>query len=136
MKEKVKDFIEKYNKMMDWDKDIIEHINLNLFPNIKDFIDEYIHPEKITEENYDIEHAEVYSYESGTLELQAISNESFRRHYFWVKPEEDIDEMKYKEGRIKFINEKINECLEELNKLVIRRDEFVLLREMLNPIKL
>lgn len=131
MDEKVKLFVEEYNKRMDWNKDILGGFDLSLLSDeVRDFLDGYISTEKITEEGYDLENASLYEYGpddawAGTLELQAFSNKSYRTIYFWVKPVEDENE--YKEGKIQVIKKEIGKELEkiipELKRLTEKKED-------------
>ena len=131
MDEKVKSFVDEYNKRMDWNKDILDGFDLSLLSDeVRDFLDGYISTEKITEEGYDLERASLYEYGqddtwAGTLELQVFSNKSYRTIYFWMQPVGDENE--YKEERIKIIRKEIEKELEkiipELKRLTEKKED-------------
>lgn len=116
----IPEFIEEYNKRMDWNRDILGSIDdayLSSHPFMKEIVDEYLSTGKITEEAYDIDNAKIYEYDdeadSGLLELQAQSKRTYRLTYFWMNPNKD-------EGQYKA--EKIERVLHVLKK---NKDEAV-----------
>jgi hypothetical protein len=136
MKEEVKNFVELYNRNMSWNKDILNSMNIdyiNKYEYTKDFVKDKLTTETITADDYDLEHAEVYSYDDGLLELQVYSYESYHGVYFWANPNEDEDA--YKNKKITWIVENldksINEKKEELNKLSSILENEIELRNML-----
>ena len=101
MNSEIKKFVEEYNKRMSWNRDIIKNLKIKyskLNKYLQRFVDENLSTKDITEEGFDLERAKVYSYEDGTLELQAFNNETYGTTYFWVKPVET--EELYKKNRI------------------------------------
>lgn len=128
MDEKVKNFVEEYNKRIDWNKDIRDSLNLDFIPIIKD----YLSTEKLDEEGYDLENASYYTYDDGLMELQAFSNTAYRTHYFWIWPYETDAENSYKAEKIEYIKEKINKRLEELKPLVAEENELQKIKEKLS----
>lgn len=96
MKQEIKDFVEGYNKTMDFNKEIVESFGKGYVPSYtKNFIKEYLSTNKITEEGYDLENAKLYTYEqTGTQELQAFNNKTYGTTYFWFKPGETEEEYK------------------------------------------
>lgn len=120
MKEEVKNFVEKYNDNMDWNKEILESGDLDYVLKhdyTKALVEEYLPTEKINEEDYDLENAKVYTYEeNGTLELQVFSNKIFHGVYFWVKPYSKEEYISFKLNYIKKeINSKIENLENEIN---------------------
>lgn len=114
------EFIEEYNKRMDWNRDILGDLDdayLSAHPFMKEITDEYLSTGKITEETYDIDNAKIYEYDDeedfGLLELQAQSKRTYRLTYFWVDPNEDEEQYKAK---------KIEKILDVLRK---NKDEIV-----------
>ena len=118
--EKVKSFVEEYNKRMDWDKDILEGFDLSLLSDeVRDFLGRYI-------SGYDLKRARCYEYEDdGTLELQAFNNETYGMSYFWIRPVGDENE--YKEERKNIIRREIGKELEkiipELKKITEKKED-------------
>lgn len=112
----IPEFIEEYNKRMDWNRDILGDLDdtyLSAHPFMKEITDEYLSTGKITEETYDIDNAKIYEYDDGLLELQAQSKRTYRLTYFWVDPNEDEEQYKAK---------KIEKVLDVLKK---NKDEIV-----------
>lgn len=105
MKKKVKDFIRIYNRNVEWNKDIFSEFERKYIFNseyIKVIISDYISFKKITKRISDLENAEVYEYEdSGILEMQAFSYETYCTQYYWIHP--NLDEDSYKKKKIEDI---------------------------------
>ena len=136
MKEEVKNFVELYNRNMSWNKDILNGMNINYinkYEYTKNFVEDKLTTETISADDYDLEHAEVYSYDNGTLELQVYSYKSYHGVYFWTNQNDNEDT--YKNKRITWIIENldksINEKKEELNKLSSILENEIELRNML-----
>ena len=71
----IPEFIEEYNKRMDWNRDILGNVDdayLSSHPFMKEIADEYLSTGKITEETHDIDNAKIYEYDDGLLELQVF----------------------------------------------------------------
>lgn len=99
----IPEFIEEYNKRMDWNQDILGYIDdayLSAHPFMKEIADKYLSTGKITEETYDIDNAKIYEYDDeedyGLLELHAQSKSTYRLTYFWMDPNEDEEQYKAK----------------------------------------
>ena len=122
MKEEVKNFVEKYNNNMDWNKEILESGSLDfvqVHEHTKALAEEYLPTEKINEEDYDLENAKVYTYEdTGTLELQVFSNKIFHGVYFWVKP---YSKDEYISSRLTYIKKELNTKIEVLKREIDER---------------
>ena len=142
MENNVKSFVDEYNKRIEWNKDLIKSI-LNVFDletvsdELKDLFDDFLSVDSITEEGYDLEDANVYTYEdTGTLELQAFNNTTYRRNYFWVKPIGNEDD--YKDDRLgtieKVVTERLGQIIPELNKLTKAKNDFEKLKEHINKV--
>lgn len=135
---KIAEFVECYNKCMDWNQDLLNGLNLDIFHS-KDFIDEYLTTEKIDESWVDLEHAKVFTYEdTGRLEMQAYNYKTYGTSYFWTFP--DYTEESYKEKKLKKINEFLDEHLAELEskitELKAEKDEFSMIRFWFSQYKL
>lgn len=115
MTEDIKNFVEKYNKHMQWNKDIINSLWAKNIP--QDIIEDYLTTDIITEDGYDLKNAHLYEYGkddnwAGTLELQAFSNNTLRTVYFWIH--KDYTEEEYKAQKIEKIKDVMNKQLDEL----------------------
>ena len=131
MEQDVKSFVEKYNERCRWNKDILKDIDIADYPQVGKIIDSYLSTKEITEEGYDLEHAKCYTYDNGTLELQAFSNETYGTSYFWVKPEENEDTYKKhrKEIVAKEIHERLGEILPSIETLIAEKEQLLRLKE-------
>lgn len=131
----VKNFVEAYNTRMGWNRDILK--NLNIMPSqfnvkLRKFLSKNLSIDNITEDGFDLENAKVYTYDDGTLELQAFDNETYGISYFWCKPTES--ETEYKVNRIlhiqKELDKDIDEKKAEIDKLTSEFADVVVLRKM------
>ena len=131
MTQEIRNFVDGYNMAMDWNKNI-----LNDFVPIytKDFIKEFLSTDKITEEDYDLDNAKIYSYDdTGILELQVFSNKVYGGVYFWLKPGETEEE--YKKRKIEqieaYINKRVSNLLTTINELASEKDELSKIKEQI-----
>lgn len=127
----IADFVENYNKCMDWNRDILDKLNFDI-KYAKDFVEDYLTTDKIDKDSYDLEHAKVYTYEDkGMLELQAYSYKSYGTHYFWTFP--NYTEQSYKEKKLNDINRYVighlYELTEKINELTLEKDEFLKIKD-------
>ena len=114
MTEEIKNFVEKFNRQVQWDNEIIKSLGKKNIP--QDIIDNYF-SEPITEEEYDLENARLYEYGkadnwAGTLELQAFNNKTYGTVYFWIR--HDYTEKEYKAKRIEAVKKEMNKRIDEL----------------------
>lgn len=129
MKEDIKNFVEKYNKKMNWNNDIIKFLGKKNIP--KDILKEYLSINFIDEEKYDLENASLYEYGPndswrGTFELQVFSNEKLCTTYFWIKSDETEEDYKTKRIEIikKEVNKKLNELYEKIKDLTLEYKKY------------
>ena len=133
MKKKVRDFVNLYNRNIDLNQSIFNEAERDFIFNSEyvKILREYISFEKITEDNCDLENAKVYEYEdTGNLELQAFSYETYGTMYFWANP--NHDEETYKKNKIEYITKVVNECKEDVLKRLKELEEFNKVIEILN----
>ena len=124
----IENFIQEFNKRVDWNLDILNKYNINLSNDnsANEIIKDYLGLTKINPEDYDIDNAELYEYpiENGkqTFELQAYSITEYYDSYFWVRFGEEEDE--YKENKINTIKKELTSRYNEVrNKLLILENE-------------
>lgn len=114
MKKKVKDFIRIYNRNIEWNKDIFSEFEQKYILNSEyvKVISDYISFKKITKRISNLENAEVYEYEdSGMLEMQAYSYETYGIRYYWIHP--NLDEDAYKKKKIEDITKVLTKHRED-----------------------
>lgn len=116
MTEEIKNFVEKFNRQVQWENEIINSIGKKNIP--QDIIKNFFTTDIITEDGYDLENAKLYEYGkndswAGRLELQAFSNTTYHTTYFWLKPENYTEE-EYKANRIEEIKKEMNKRIDEL----------------------
>lgn len=114
MAEEVKAFVKAYNKRREWDKEILDSMKGYIISKTaKEFIEPYISSHKITKRGYEMDSAKVYSYDNGTLELQAFCLKTCGTRYFWVKPDEPKED--YKKRMIGAVREEVAKRISELS---------------------
>ena len=87
MKKTVQEFIENYNKCMDWNAELRQRLNSELFSDhhaTAEILDDYLSTQKITYENYEIENATIYENAPDHYEMHAHSHVTNRGMYFWT----------------------------------------------------
>ena len=128
----ITDFVEKYNKQMDWNKDIRSNVK-NDSKWSKDFIAKWLPTDKIDESSFELERAKVYPCDSQRLEMQVYSYKKYGEVYFWVNP--NITEHEYKEQKLKLMREDIDYLLGELQPkikdLVAKNNAYSKIKEIL-----
>lgn len=126
MDEKVKKFIEAYNRHVEWNREILNGgVNIDDFKDeTRDIIKHYLDTNTITEKDYDLDNAKVYYYDDERpikSELQALSLKSLCTHYFWCV--EDMTEDEYKAERFRIVNEQLDEHKKEQMKVLKTAEE-------------
>jgi hypothetical protein len=94
----LKTFIEEYNKRTDWNQEIISVLSVtkNELDELDYAIGGFIDTDKITEEGYDFDSAEIYEDDLDSngkklFELQIYSFEHHCTQYFWVRNETEAE---------------------------------------------
>jgi hypothetical protein len=103
--EVIEQFIEAYNKSIDWNCDLLKIMNPNVINSaqyIANELEQYLSTEKITKDNYDLENAVISKYDDGKLEMGVFSYKSYGTIYFWVTPW--LNEQQYKNERVEIIS--------------------------------
>lgn len=138
MTEEIKNFVENFNRQVQWENEIINSIGKKNIP--QDIIKNFFTTDIITEDGYDLENAKLYEYGkndswAGRLELQAFSNITYRTTYFWLRPENYTEE-EYKANRIeeikKEVNKKLNELYEKIKDLTSEYKKYNKLNKKIN----
>ena len=120
MKKDIEIFVEKYNKVMDWNKDILASFWDDCVSNpygrpigvtdytksVIAYIEDNLSTEKIDEEGFDLENAMLYAYDRSAdgkelNELQAYNNKTYGTSYFWLLPDETEEE--YKKRKVEYL---------------------------------
>ena len=125
MKKDIEIFVERYNKVMDWNKDIRASFWDDCVSNpygvtdyTKSYIEDNLSTEKIDEEGFDLENAALYAYDRCVdgrelNELQAFNNKTYGTSYFWLFPDETEEE--YKKRKVEYLIKDMTEKVAELN---------------------
>jgi len=129
MKITVQEFVENYNKCMDWNIELRQHLNTELFSDhdtTAEILDNYLSDRKITPENYEIENATIYENAPDHYEMHVFSYLTYHDSYFWttfgMTKEEYIDD------RLCVIKGKL---LRELDDTNIKLDTLAIKKEKL-----
>ncbi len=117
--EDIEQFVEAYNKSIDWNCDLLKTMNLDVINSaqyIANELEHYLSTEKITKDNYELENAAIYKYDDGKLEMQVYSYKSYGTIYFWVTPW--LNEQQYKNERIEKISRLLRTRKTELERTI------------------
>ena len=116
----IQEFIEAYNRNIDWNRDILMSIKPEIRENqyVKNIIDGYLSTEKINDETCDLNgHFEIFDCDDNRKELQIHSHVLNCTTYYWVNPK--IDEKTFKTEKINFIISKISGCKDTIDELIL-----------------
>ena len=115
----LQEFIEAYNRNIDWNKDILMSINPEIRENqyVKNIIDGYLSTEKINDETCDLNgHFEIFDCDDNRKELQIYSFISYCTMFYKVNPE--IDEKTYKTEKINILMTKLSSYKDSINDII------------------
>lgn len=126
MKEEVKNFVDAYNRHVEWNREILKGgVNLDDFKDeTRNIIRHYLDTDIITEEEYALDRAKVYYYTDKRpikSELQVFNLKSACTYYFWCV--EDMTEEEYKEERYHMVTEELDRCKKEQMKVLKTAEE-------------
>lgn len=83
----IQDFVENYNKRMDWNIELRQRLNAELFSDHEttaEILDSYLSDKKITPENYELSAAVLYECSPNHYEMHAFSYCTCHDAYFWT----------------------------------------------------
>ncbi len=115
----LEEFIEVYNRHMDWNKDIIMSIKpeIRKSPYSKSIIDEYLSTEKINDLTCDLSgNFKIFDCDNNRKELQIYSLITYSNTYYWVNPE--IDEKTYKKEKVDFLTSKLSGYTDSIDDII------------------
>lgn len=116
----LQEFIEAYNRNIDWNKDILMSIKPEIRENqyVKNIIDGYFPTEKINDKICDLNgHFEILDCDDNRKELQIYSRVLNCITYYYVNPK--IDEKTFKTEKINFLISKISGCKDTIDELIL-----------------
>ena len=132
----LQEFIEAYNRNIDWNNDILMSINPEIRENqyVKNIIDGYLSTEKIIDKTCDLNgHFEIFDCDDNRKELQIYSFITYCTMYYKVNPK--IDEKTFKTEKINFLISKISGCKDTIDELILDlQNKRNMLRELENNI--
>jgi DNA-binding transcriptional regulator GbsR (MarR family) len=111
----IQEFSEQYNRLIDWDMEVLNSIDekLRSNPTIKDIIDEcFEEREKITEDTCDFSDYKIYDFPENMKELEVFNNTECHRMYYWVTFGYTEDE--YKKKKIEELSSSLYHRMKEL----------------------
>ena len=115
----LQEFIEAYNRNIDWNKDILMSINPEIRENqyVKNIIDGYLSTEKINDETCDLySNFEIFDCDNNVKELQIYSFITYCTMYYKVNPE--IDEKTYKKEKINILMANLSGYIDSTNDII------------------
>lgn len=116
----LQEFIEAYNRNIDWNRDILMSIKPEIRENqyVKNIIDGYFSTEKINDKICDLNgHFEIFDCDDNRKELQIYSRVLNCIAYYYVNPK--IDEKTFKTEKINFLISKISGCKDTIDELIL-----------------
>lgn len=131
----IEEFAKGYNKLVDYNLEILNQLGLgdvnSLFKHkyISEIVNDYLGLEKINEDDFEYETAELYEYEENgkqVFELQIYNRNYGGMSYFWLNSKET--EKEYKRKKI----EAIYKSVSEISKNTI--DQITSLKEKYNEL--
>lgn len=131
----IEQFIESFNRTIDWNNDIRKTFRTTVFTNpvTKQIIDDYLSTRKITPEEYNLEEATLLKDGDNRYELQAESKTSYSMVWFWVTLGES--EQDYKNRKHKHLMEEVTKACTERAAMVNKiSSELAALRALVNAL--
>lgn len=116
----LQEFIEIYNRNIDWNKDIIMSIKPKIKENeyCKNIISAYLSTEKISDETCDLNgHFEIFDYGDNRKELQIYSRVLHCNTYYLINPK--IDEKTYKTEKVNLLIAKISGYRDNIDEFIL-----------------
>lgn len=129
MKKTVQEFIENYNKCMEWNTDLRQRLHIELFSDHEttaEILDSYLSDKKITPENYELSNAVLYECAPNHYEMHVYSYLTYHDSYFWTTF--GMTKEEYIADRLRVIKK---ELLRELDDTNSKLDILVLKKEKL-----
>ena len=115
----LQEFIEAYNRNIDWNKDILMSIKPEIRENqyVKNIIDGYLSTEKINDETCDLNgHFEIFDCDDNRKELQIYSFITQCTIFYKVNPE--IDEKTFKKEKVNLLMTKLSGYIDSTNDII------------------
>ena len=132
----LQEFIEAYNRNIDWNKDILMSINPEIRENqyVKNIIDGYLSTEKINDETCDLySNFEIFDCDNKVKELQIYSFITQCTIFYKVNPE--IDEKTYKKEKVNLLMTNLSGYINSTNDIISELEKKrMMLKELENDI--
>jgi len=135
----LEEFAEKYNRAMDWNRDILKTLDNNITSGSKymqHIIVDYLYTDKITPETCDFSNYEIFDLNTKYFgkekkELKIYNYKSYDFTYYYLVPDETEEE--YKSRKIDYIvNTVIKHRLEELEEKLKEKSDLETIANMLS----
>lgn len=115
----IQEFIEAYNRNIDWNRDILMSIKPEIRENqyVKNIIDGYLSTEKINDETCDLySNFEIFECDNNVKELQIYSFITYCTIFYKVNPE--IDEKTYKKEKVNLLMTNLSGYIDSTNDII------------------
>ena len=131
----VKNFVEEYNRIVDWDNSLIEKLDISdaIYEPIKECIEYNFFTRKISEITHDLDTAEIYEYKTSDgrtgFEMQVFSHEIVHLEYIRIVP---TNESEHIAEQIRLLNKIV---ADNKSKLTKRLDHIITSLENINRLE-
>lgn len=114
----IEEFIKHYNQNVDWNLEIRSKLDVETiksYPVTEDMLDDYLSTEKLTEEDYEWENAQLYKLDNHApddkciYELQVYDFNVYSTMNFWCNP--GITKEEYIKNRIDIISKEVTKSI-------------------------
>ena len=115
----LQEFIEAYNRNIDWNNDILMSINPEIRENqyVKNIISGFLSTEKINDETCDLySNFEIFECDNNVKELQIYSFVTYCTIFYKVNPE--IDEKTYKKEKVNLLMTNLSGYIDSTNDII------------------
>lgn len=137
MKKSIKDFVENYNKCMDWNIELRQRLDSELFSDhdtTAEILEDYLSDRKITPENYELSSAVLYENGPDHYELHVYSYLTYHETYFWTTF--GMTKEEYIADRVRIIKKKLSWAIADtdhrLDVLNLKKDKLELFNSKIN----
>ena len=128
MEKSIQEFVENYNKQTDWNIELRQRLNSELFSDHEttaEILEDYLSGQKITPENYELSGAVMYKNSPDHYELQVYSYLTCCETYFWTTF--GMTKEKYIADRIRLVKRELSREIastdSKLDALTIKKEK-------------
>lgn len=114
-RKELESFITEFNKRIQWNKEIRQHITTDLPKYAIEILDYWLEEQELNIEKIDTDGCEIFTDTNSDgqkyYELQAYNFDEYGTIYYWLYPDENEDE--YKRNRIKRVLSNVNRIIKD-----------------------